>query len=86
MGGALTVDDRRASERELLTEYLGALAAAGGPTLQLDVDGVWTEYRRHHLHGFLWAVTPPVMQSPENVAAMTARYVAALEDHDSLNI
>lgn len=86
MGGALTIEDRRGSERELLASYLRALHAAGGPELQLDRDGVWTEYRRHHLHGFLWAVTPPVMQSPENVAAMTARYVAALEDHDSLSV
>lgn len=86
MGGALSVEDRRSSERDLLSTYLGALRAAGGPSLQLDRDGVWTEYRRHHLHGFLWAVTPPIMQSPENVAAMTARYVAALEDHDSLSV
>ena len=84
IGGALTVEDRRASERDLLAEYLRALAAAGGPALELDA--VWPEYQRHHLHGFLWAVTPPVMQSPENVAAMTARYVAALEDHDSLGV
>jgi hypothetical protein len=86
LGGALTIEDRRASERDLLATYLRALAKAGGPELDLDRDGVWLEYQRHHLHGFLWAVTPPLMQSPENVAAMTARYVAALEDHDSLGV
>jgi hypothetical protein len=80
--GALTVDDRRAYERDLLGHYRETLAAAGGP--ELDADECFAAYRRHALHGFLWAVTPPVMQTSERVQAMSARHVAAIEDLESL--
>jgi hypothetical protein len=82
LGGALSVADRRDHEHGLLEHYRSALAAAGGPTL--GCDETWEAYRRHTLHGFLWAMTPPVMQPIERVQAMAARHVAAIEDHDSL--
>ncbi|MDT5364263.1 MAG: hypothetical protein QOC69_6025 [Mycobacterium sp.] len=78
IGGALSVADRRAHERDLLALYCSALAAAGGPSL--DADDCWAAYRRHSLHGFLWAVTPPVMQSPERVQSMSERHLTAIED------
>jgi Phosphotransferase enzyme family len=78
IGGALTVDDRRAHEHDLITHYLNALAAAGGPTL--NFDEVWLDYRRHQMHGFLWATTGPTQQTPERVAAMTERHVTAMDD------
>lgn len=80
IGGALSIADRREHERALLQEYLAALAAAGGPSI--GWDEAWRSYVHHTLHGFLWAVTPPVMQSPERIAAMAERHLAAIDDHD----
>jgi hypothetical protein len=82
--GALGVADRRAHERDLLNHYRSALRAAGGPVI--DADECWAAYRRHALHGFLWAVTPPIMQSVERVQAMAERHLAAIEDLDSLSL
>jgi hypothetical protein len=80
--GALSVEDRRAHERELLRHYLEGLAARGGP--RLDPGEAWDEYRRHLIQGMAWGVLPPTMQSPENVAAMGERYSLAMMDHDTL--
>jgi hypothetical protein len=82
MIGALTVEDRRAHERDLLKHYFAALAGHGGPTLTLD--DMWLDYRRHCMHGFVWAVVPPEMQTSERAAAMIERYIAAIVDHDAL--
>src|SRR5699024_4532041 len=82
--GALNVADRRANERVLLTHYLDIFEAQHGE--KLDRDAAWLDYRRHCLHGFIWAVVPPQMQTPECVAAMTDRFVAALEDHQVLSL
>jgi hypothetical protein len=80
--GALTVEDRRNHERDLLAHYRAALVGAGGP--QLSPDGCFAAYRRHALHGFLWALTPPVMQTAERVQAMSVRHLAAIEDLESV--
>jgi hypothetical protein len=80
IGGALTVADRRTHEHALLEHYLQALAAGGGP--RLDRDAAWLDYRRYTLHGYLWAVTPAVMQPLERVRAMAERHLAAIDDHD----
>lgn len=82
VSGALTVADRRAHEQPLLRHYLDRLAAGGGP--RLTFDDAWLDYRRHTIHGFLWVLTPPEMQSPPRVRAMGERYMAALEDHETL--
>ncbi len=82
--GSLTVGDRQANERSLLAHYRTALGAGGGP--DLDADDQWLAFRRHCLHGLLWAVTPSWMQTVERCQAMTERYVAAIEDHDSLDL
>ena len=82
IGGALSIEDRRAHERELLDGYLEAFAAAGGPLVGMDV--AWPDYVRHTLHGILWAATPAVMQPLERIVAMAERYAAAIEDHDTL--
>jgi len=84
VAGALTVEDRRANEVALLEDYLRALEAAGGP--KLEREEIWDEYRKHHLHGFAWAPTPPTMQPKDMVDAMTARHVAAIVDHGSLEL
>jgi hypothetical protein len=82
LGGALSIEDRRAHETDLLQHYLGALAAAGGPTVSFDE--AWLGYRRHHLHGFFWALMPPEWNPLENSVPMAERYIAAMQDHDSL--
>lgn len=84
IGGALTVADRRAHEHDLLKHYLQALAAHGGA--RLDFDFAWQSYRRHCMHGFLWTMSPPELQTAERLAVMTERYVAAILDHDALNL
>ncbi|WP_319447741.1 MULTISPECIES: phosphotransferase [unclassified Mycobacterium] len=80
--GALEPADRRASERELLGHYLRALAAHGGAAP--GPNEAWRAYRCYSVHGLLWAVTPPMMQSRANVAAMTERHAAAIIDLDGL--
>lgn len=80
--GALTIDDRRANERDLLYRYFDKLAEYGGPVL--DRHEAWLDYRRHHLPGLVWTTLPPSMQSADNVQAMGSRYVAAILDHDTL--
>lgn len=84
VGSALSVDDRRAHERDLLRHYLDALASHSGP--RLDDDQAWREYRLHTLHGFAWMCVPTVMQPSAVVAAMAERYAAAIEDHDPIGL
>lgn len=82
--GALAPEERRAAERDLLQHYLDALAAGGGPAIPWDE--AWLDYRRHALHGFLWALTPPVMQTVERVVAMADRYTAAIDELEVLDV
>ncbi|KAH7001896.1 kinase-like domain-containing protein [Ilyonectria destructans] len=82
--GALTIEDRRQHEIPLVEGYLEALHAEGGP--KLTKDDVWDDYRRHTLHGFLWAATPLKMQPDDIVFAITERYSAAIMDHKTLEL
>ncbi|QIL73996.1 phosphotransferase (plasmid) [Diaphorobacter sp. HDW4B] len=82
LAGALTPEDRRAHERQLLGHYVDALGSHLGS--KVDFDAMWLDYRRHLMHGFIWSVVPADMQQPENSAAMIERYVAAIEDLDTL--
>ena len=79
IGGALEPDDRRAHERELLAGYLEALRAEG--VAPPDPDTAWDDYRRHHLHGFVWLLVPEAMQPEPVCAAMGRRYAIACDDH-----
>jgi hypothetical protein len=82
--GALTVEDRRAHEVELFEHYLATLQKVGGP--KFEKAELWDEYRKHHVHGFAWALTAPMMQPQDRVNAMTAKHVAAMVDHKSLEL
>lgn len=82
--GTLTVEDRRANEVELFEHYLASLHKAGGP--KLEREAVWDDYRKHHLHGFAWTLTPPMMQPKDKVDVMSERHCAAIVDHKSLEL
>lgn len=90
---ALTVEDRRAWERELLERYLGKLADAGGAPPPLDE--AWLRYRQQVFHGLtFWLVTigysrfQPKMQPDDVCEAIVERMSHALTDlgsFDALN-
>ncbi|MGV0742152.1 phosphotransferase [Mycolicibacterium sp. XJ870] len=82
---SMTTTDRQAAERDLLDEYRGALAAAGGP--ELDRDELWDRYRM----GALYAYAAPVITAgmggmqTEGIALEGARRgVAALDDLETV--
>jgi hypothetical protein len=82
--GALSVPDRRQHERQLLRDYLATRAGLGAPAE--DGDQAWDAYRRHPLHGALYALTPSSMQPPEVCAALADRYATAAADLDTLTL
>lgn len=84
LAGTLKVEDRRENERELVGQYLEALHREGGP--KFSTEEVWKEYRMQQFHGIAWALAPPMMQSVENVCAMTLRHCAAIEDHKTMEL
>ena len=47
------VDDRRASERDLLTHYVEELAAAGGPVI--SATEAWDQHRRMAAYAYVAA-------------------------------
>lgn len=79
--GALEIEDRRRSERDLLAHYVDRLAGFGAPAPSLEE--AWLEYRRHLFHGFTWIVCPVEMQPEDVCTANTARFAAAIEDLDA---
>lgn len=80
--GAITTEDRRAHERELLDEYRGAL---GLPSDELpSADEIWLRYRASVAHGLtLWLCTASageLWQRPDIALALAQRYAVAYED------
>ena len=84
IGGSLTISDRRAHERKLFQHYLDALSGYGGPRLTFDT--AWLDYRRYQMHGILWATCPESMQPSERRLPVTERHMAAIIDHDTINL
>lgn len=82
--GILDIEQRRHNEADLLRHYLSALAGAGGP--RLSFDEAWTDYRRHHLHGLMFALCPPEMQPADVCMLMGDRYATAAIDHETLKL
>jgi hypothetical protein len=87
---ALTVQDRRAWERDLLELYIERLAAAGGA--RLSFDQAWLTYRQQVFHGlFFWLFTlgegalEPAMQPPPVSRANIERMAAMVVDLDCLD-
>lgn len=76
---ALSIEDRRANERELLKQYLGALRAAGGEAPSFDQ--AWLEHRRQMMHGLSVAVpTAHDQMSEANTILYSYRFSQAAED------
>jgi hypothetical protein len=58
VGGSLTVDDRRAHERDLVRRYHERLRAAG---VDLAWDDCWTQYRHYSLGGLIMAIAASML-------------------------
>jgi aminoglycoside phosphotransferase (APT) family kinase protein len=83
--GALTIEDRRGSERDLVKEYRDALSL---PADDLpSADEVWLRYRASVAHGLaIWIATlsgGDAWQGAEICLALAQRYAAAFVDLDT---
>jgi len=88
LSSALTVDDRRAWERELIAFYADRLHAAGGPSLSFEE--AWLTYRQQPFHGLLfWLYTigagrlQPAMQPDDVSLTNLERMTNMIVDLDS---
>ena len=80
---ALTPEDRRASEQDLLRAYLDRLRAAGAEVPAWS--DAWDAYRRALVYGYnLWAVTTTV--DPRITNEFVRRQGLAVAEHDSLGM
>ncbi|MET0163969.1 MAG: phosphotransferase [Vicinamibacterales bacterium] len=87
---ALTIENRRAWEKELLAAYLARLEASGGP--RTSFTDAWLSYRQQLLSALAyWTVTltpspsMPDMQPREACLTFIGRMAQAIEDHQSLD-
>jgi Phosphotransferase enzyme family len=90
LSSALTVDDRRAWERELIELYIDRLHAAGGPALSFE--HAWLAYRQQVFHGLVfWLYTigagrlQPAMQPDAVSLANLERMTNMINDLDSFD-
>lgn len=81
LASALSVEDRRRTERDLVAHYLDRLRAAG---IETPSEGaVWQGIRRGVVHGlYLWAITLKV--DPAVTSVLLTRLGTAAADHDAL--
>jgi aminoglycoside phosphotransferase (APT) family kinase protein len=80
VGAALSVDDRRAADRDLLDHYLDRLASLG--VAAPDRETAWTAYRAGVAYGFyLWSITRKV--DPAITHEFCRRLGTAVADLDS---
>lgn len=87
---ALTVEDRRTWERDLLKLYLEELRAAGGPAVSFD-EG-WNAYRQQLITALTWwtvTLTPPPgmpdMQPRDITLEFIRRIATAMDDVDTMD-
>ncbi len=87
---ALTPDNRRAWERDLVSYYLERLRAAGAP--RVDFDTAWQLYRRNLFSALAWWTgtlgqppEAPKMQPPATSREFIRRMTAAIDDLDALD-
>ena len=76
--GALAIEDRREHEEALLRRYLDLRGVGAG-----SFADAWDAYRRHALHGAMYALTPEAMQPAPVRNALTERFARAVMDFDT---
>ncbi|KAI1822361.1 kinase-like domain-containing protein [Xylaria intraflava] len=87
IAGALTVEDRRAHEWEIVDHYLSMLMKFGVSSYMKITDtDLRDEYRKSFLAGIGWIMCPYEMQPRPCVHAMAVRYAAAIDDHKVLEL
>jgi aminoglycoside phosphotransferase (APT) family kinase protein len=80
---AISIDDRRAHERDLLQHYLDELAAHGAPAPAFEE--AWDLYRRSFSYGYLlWVITQ--IRGRDEVLAHMPRIAAAMTDHQTYQL
>ncbi|MHB8464724.1 MAG: aminoglycoside phosphotransferase family protein [Acidimicrobiales bacterium] len=80
IASALTIDDRRRSEEDLVRHYLERLQARGVNVAPGELT--WRGLRLGMMHGFyLWGITLKVR--PERTSALLERLGTAVDDHDA---
>jgi hypothetical protein len=79
---SLTIDDRRANERDLLEHYLSELRANGVDAPGFDT--AWRDYRRFAMWPFMWVMCPPTVHPEEVCSLLSERAVAAIDDLESV--
>jgi aminoglycoside phosphotransferase (APT) family kinase protein len=82
LASALTIDDRRALERDLLAHYLACLQRNG--VTPPDFDAAWLSYRQFSIWGFLAFLTPASVQTEEYNSVVGQRHATAAVDLDAL--
>ena len=90
LSSALTVQDRRSWEKDLIELYVDRLHAAGGPSLPFE--NAWLTYRQQPFHGLaFWLYTigagrlQPAMQPDEVALANLDRMSNMIVDLDSFD-
>ncbi|KAI1201900.1 kinase-like domain-containing protein [Nemania serpens] len=87
IAGALTIEDRRAHEWQIVGHYLATLRKLGVRDSVRSYDQeLRNEYKKSFLAGIGWLMCPYEMQSRDCVHAMAVRYAAALDDHNVLQL
>lgn len=82
MISALSLEDRRAHQQDLLRGYLAALVARGASAP--DFAESWRLYKTYAFHGLGWVFCKPEMQNEDNCSAIGDRFAAAVMDLDSI--
>lgn len=86
LAGSLDIDDRRASERDLLAGYLEALASAGVDAPSFD--DAWNRYRATPVYGlttWIHTISAGSFQPLETCLATIRRFTAAYDDLETAN-
>jgi aminoglycoside/choline kinase family phosphotransferase len=82
LASAMTIEDRRTHEHDLLVHYLSCLERNGvNPP---DFDTAWLSYRQFSIWGFLAFLTPASVQTEEYNSVVGQRHATAAVDLDAL--
>lgn len=82
LASAMTIEDRRTHERDLLVHYLSCLQRNG--VTPPDFDAAWLSYRQFSIWGFLAFLTPASVQTEEYNAVVGERHAVAAVDLEAL--